>query len=98
METNKEIITKEIEIENSESFRHYHNLLLHKYEVSFENNCDLWSLVNGNLYYDKNGKFISHINGGIRYDKNGDWFGNLRGYLIVLEKALIEYFNGENND
>lgn len=77
-------------IEDSATFREYHNKLLNKYEVEFENNCDYWARVTGNIY-SKNDEFICHIKG-IVYDEYGDWFGNLDGYLKLLEKSLIDKF------
>jgi hypothetical protein len=77
-------------IDDSKTFREYHNQLLSKYEIEFENNCDYWAVVTGNIY-SKGEKFVCHIKG-IKYDEDGDWVGDLDGYLKLLEKTLAEEF------
>ncbi len=83
-------ILPEEEITDSETFREYHNRLLSDYAVEFENDCDLWSAVRGNIY-SKDDKFIIKVTG-IYYDKTGDWDGDLDGYLRMLEKELFDWY------
>jgi len=79
-----------VSISTSDEFRTYHNLLLQKYDITFENNCDYWAQVTGNIY-EKEGECICHITG-IFYDEDGDWNGDLYGYLRLLEKSLYEKY------
>jgi len=79
-----------VSINTSDEFIKYHNIILEKYGITFENNCHFWSKVTGNIY-EKEDEFICHITG-IFYNQVGDWEGDLEGYLRLLEESLYEKY------
>ena len=76
----------------AEQFIKEHKELITKYGVTFCDNCDLWSAVDGFEYY-KDEKFIFSISG-IRYSNDGKSLvcGDFADYLQILSKGLKEEY------
>ncbi len=91
MELNE--ITNDLRLITSDEFRNLHNKLLHKYGITFINDCDCIPHVTGNIYH-KEDLYICHIRG-IYYNEEHDWCGALESYLILLKNILIDYFGDE---
>jgi hypothetical protein len=74
-------------------FNKRHKAILKKHNVCFEEDCDLWSLVRGLIYYkgqpEDDGEFLVHITG-IYYDSNGVLSGDLEKYLKLLDSELTD--------
>lgn len=78
---------------NVEVFKQKHKELISKYDVTFTDNCDLWSAVDGFDYY-KGDTFIFSISG-IGYSRDGKSLvcGDFADYLNILSNGLKEEFN-----
>ena len=70
-----------------------HKELISKYNVTFADNCDLWSAVDGFDYYEGD-TFIFTITG-ICYSNDGKSLvcGDFADYLNILSNGLKEEFN-----
>lgn len=75
-----------------EEFIKQHKELILKYDVTFCDNSDLWSAVDGFEYY-KGDNYIFTITG-IRYSNDGDSLvcGDFADYLEILRKGLKEEY------
>lgn len=70
-----------------------------EYDFLIEEDCDLWSLMNGFLFYrnEDSKKPFAHITG-VRHKKDGTGLeGDFEGFLNLLNGALIKEYETINS-
>lgn len=75
-----------------------HKKLISKYDVTFTDNCDLWSAVDSLDYY-KGDTFLFSITG-IGYSSDGKSLvcGDFADYLKILSNGLKEEFKHRDDE
>lgn len=79
---------------NMEEFIESMNQLRRKYDFCIVEDCDLWSLMTGFLFYrnENSEKLFAHITG-VRYSNDGSKLeGDFNGFLKLLEEAVNEEY------